>query len=144
MPRAFPRPGFSRQAPTVPLMMQLVQYPNASGLDSIRVLLTGTNCTANLQLVQSPNASRLYSTRTLLTDTNYATDAAACGPLMPSAFTRPGFFWQAQIAPPMLQLVQSPNASRVYLVRVLLAGKNCTADAAACAVSERVKSSLDP
>ena len=119
-----------------------------------------------MQLVQSPNASSIYLTRVLLAGTNCATDAEACaiserlGPLLdsgspggyelsrrccslcslrtPRAFTQLRFSWQAQPVPLMLQLVQSPNASHLYSTRVLLAGTNCTTDAAASAVMARL------
>ena len=53
------------------------------------------------------------------------------------------FSWCALYVPPKMQLVQCPNASGLYLTRVLLAGTNCVTDAAACAVSERLGLLLD-
>ena len=46
--------------------------------------------------------------------------------------------------PLILQLVQSLNASGFYSTRLFLASTNCAADAASCAISERVGSFLDP
>ena len=114
-----------------------------------------------LQLVQYPNASALYLTRVLLADTMCAADTAACtvtkclGPLLNPgslerhklcrrycslfslrtlrAFIRHGFSWQARTVAPMLQLVQSTNASGLNSTKVLLAHTNRAADAAAYA-----------
>ena len=99
-----------------------------------------------MQLVHSPHASGLYSTRVLLTRTTCTADDAPCiisvriGPLLvpyppcrhelsrqwyslcslwtPRAFTRPGFSLQTQTVPPILQLLQSPDASDLYSTRV--------------------------
>ena len=125
-----------------------------------------------MQLVQSPHASSLYPTRVLLARTTCAANDAASaiferlGPLLdpaspgrqdlcrrccslcsfrtPRAFTRPEFSRQAQTAPPMLQLVQSPNTSGLYLTYILLADINCAADGANYAISERFRLLLDP
>ena len=90
-PRAFTRPVSSWRALFVPPLMQLVQ---------------------------SSYASSLYSTRVLLARTTRTAVDAACalfehlGPLLDPVP------WQARTSPPMLQLVQSPNASGLYSTRV--------------------------
>ena len=152
-----------------------------------------------MQLVQSAHALSLYSTRVLLARTTCITDDAAyaisarlkpsldprgpgahylchqccrsCTLRTPRALTQPVCSWRGLLVPPMIQLVQSPqasslnstrtllarttctpmlqlvqssNASGFYFTRFLLAGTNCLADATACAVSESLGSLLDP
>ena len=124
-----------------------------------------------LQLVSSPHALSLHSTRVLLACTNCAVDDTAGAiservrPLLdlgfpcrrylcrrccslsslrtPRALTRHGFFWRARTVSLMLQLVQSLNALSLHSTRVLLAGTNCTADAADGTVSEHIESLFD-
>ena len=97
-----------------------------------------------VQLVQSPHASSPYSTRVVLTRTTCVTDVAACALFTLRAFTRPVRSRRALLVPPIMQLVQSPHASSLYSTRVLLARSTCTADDAACAISERLGPLLDP
>ena len=116
-PRPFTRPVCSWRAQLVPLMVQLVQSPHASGFYLIRVLLARTTCIA---------------------------DDVACaiferlGPLVdPCA---PG----AQLVPPMMQLVQSPHASSLYSSRVVLAHATYATHVAVCALLARLGLLLDP
>ena len=64
--------------------------------------------------------------------------------LTPRACTRPVCVWCALRVPPMLQPVQSPNASRLYSARVLLARNTCAANATACAVLKHLGPSHEP
>ena len=95
-----------------------------------------------MQFVQSPNAWSLHSTTSCYLCRWCS--SLLCSLRTPRAFTRPGFSWQARTVPPIPQLVQSPNASDLYSIRVLLAGTNYAADNKACAVSERLGPLLDP
>ena len=125
-----------------------------------------------MQLVQSWHASSLYSTRVLLARTTCATDDAAgaisarlkplldscasgarylchrwsswCNFRAPRAFSRSMYSWRTLPVLLMVQLVQSPNTSGLYLTRVLLMRGACAADTAACAVSERLGPLLNP
>ena len=120
-------------------MMQLVQSPHASSLCSICVLQVRTTCTAGDATGISPHASRLYLTHVVLARTICAAYAAADAVFRtPCTFTRPAFFWKARTVTLVVQLMQSPNTSSLYLTQVLLTGTICTAGAAACAVSKRV------
>ena len=106
--------------------MHLVQYPHTSSLYSIRVLLGRTtyvvddaDCaiSARLEPLLDPcTFGAHYLCRRLFSLCNLRT---------PRAFTRPVCFWRARLVPPMMQLVQSPNASGLYSTLVFLADTIC-------------------
>ena len=123
----------------VPPMLQLVQSLHASSLFLTRVLLGYITCAiddaacaifARLEPLLDPCAPGAHYLCPLR--------CSLCSPHTPRAFTRPAWSWRALPVSLMLQLVQSPNALSIYSTRVLLAGAKCPADAAACAVSERL------
>ena len=139
-PRAFTRPGFCWQARMVPLIMKLVQFLNASGLYSTRVLLVGTNCATNFVACTASKRLGLYSALVLRAGTNCAADTAARAvservesSLAPCSADRRELCHQYCAAFQRFSL---------YSTRVLLADKNCAVDTTACAVSEDVESSL--
>ena len=99
--------------------MQLVHSPHASDLYSMHVLLTRTTCTADdapcaisvrigLLLVPSSPCRHELSHRCY----------SLCSLWTPRAFTRPGFSLQTRTVPPILQLLQSPDASDLSSTRV--------------------------
>ena len=116
-----------------------MQSPHVSSLNSTYVLLARTTCAANdVACAVSECLGSLLDPRSPGRQKLYVTDAAACavserlGPLLD-----PDLLAGTNCMPPMLQFVQSPSASDLYSTRVLLAATTCTADAAACTVSER-------
>ena len=145
MPRAFSRTMCSWRALLVPPLMKLVHFWHASSLYSTCVLLARTTCTAD------------YAACALLVRLEPLLDACASGA-------------HYSLVPPMMQLVQSSNASGLYSIRVpwqartaprcyslcslqrlgllldpgSLAGTNCPTDATACAVFERLEPLLHP
>ena len=58
--------------------------------------------------------------------------------------TRSVCSWHALLVPPLMQLVPSLHASSLYSIRVLLARATRIAVDAACVISERLGSLLDP
>ena len=67
-----------------------------------------------------------------------------CTLRMPRAFTQSVCSWRALPVPPMLQLLQSPNATGLYSAQVPLVDTNSAAGVAAGAVSARLEYLLDP
>ena len=119
----------------ISVRLELILDPCAPGALYLLILM--------MQPVQSPHTSDLYSTRVLLARAIGATDdaagaiAARLEPLLDLYSLR------ALPVLPMMQLVQSPNASILHYTRVFLPDTNCATDAAACAVSKRSGPLLD-
>ena len=143
--RAFTRPVCPWRAHFVPPMIQLMQSPNASTLNSTRVVLARTTYTADdaawaisarLELLLDPCAPGAHNL--------YRRCCSLCNLRTPRPFTRPVCSWRAQFVPLMMQLVRSPHASGFYSTRVLLARTTCIADDAAWAISARLDLLLDP
>ena len=92
----------------MPLMLQLVQYPNTSSLYSTRVLLAGTNCATGATacavskllgyFLDSGSPGRYQLCRRY---------CSLCSIRMCRVLARLMFNWQTQTTPPTLQLVQS-------------------------------------
>ena len=144
-PRPFTRPVCSWRAQFVPLMMQLVRSPHASGFYSTRVLLARTTCIADdAAWAISARLEPLLDPCALGAHNLYRRCCSLCNLRTPRPFTRPVCSWRAQLVPLMMQLVQSPHASGFYLIRVLLARTTCIADDVACAIFERLGPLLDP
>ena len=126
-------------------MLQLVHSLHASSLCWTRVLLVRTTCTAD-------DAACTFSARLRPLLDACASDAhylyrrccTLCNLRTHRAFTRSVFSLQARTVPPMLQLVQSLDASGLYSARILLGDTNCPAYTTAFAVSGRLGPLLDP
>ena len=127
-------------------MMQTAQFLTASSLYLTRALLARTACTANAAASAiSARLEPLLDSRGL--GAHYLCRrrcCSLCSVQTPRACTRSRFSWQARTVTAMLQLVQSLNVSGLHSTRVPLAGIKWAGDAAACAVSERIGSLLDP
>ena len=159
-PRAYTLPMCSWRALPVPSMMQLVQSSHASGLHSTRRCCSLCNlrtpwaftrpmcflCTlpvpSMIQLVKFPHASSVYLTRVGHYLCRRQCSLYNLRTLRP--FTRPVCSSRALPVSPMLQLVQSPHASRFYSTLVLLARTTCATDDAACTISARLRPLLYP
>ena len=91
-PRAFTRTVCSWRALLVPLMMQLVQSLNTSGLYSTRVPLAGTVCPADTTACAiSKHLEPLFDPRSPCRHELSHRCYSLCSPRTPRAFTRPGF-----------------------------------------------------
>ena len=123
-----------------------MQSPTASSLYFTRVLLARTACAADdVAGAISARLEPLLNPRDLGVHYLYRQCCSWCNLCTPRAFTRFAWSWRALPVPrTLLQLVQSPKASGLYSIQVLLAGMNCASDAVAYAVFERLGLLLDP